>query len=127
MSKASSATILQGPSNWDLWIYTVQRLAEAADVWDYINPEATVPIQLNKPERPTDPAPPINADGSPATEPEPSSAAHAQRTKDLSLYHIELKEYRRTKDKLGQIEAHVANTMAQDLIYQIKDKKSLYD
>src|SRR4051794_14441031 len=125
MSKASLATTLQGPHNWDLWIYTVQKLAEAADVWDYIDPEASSVPELSKPERPTDPDPPVNADGSPSTE--PNSAAHAQYTKDLSLYYIELKEYRRTKDKLGQIEAHIANTMAQDFIHQIKDQKSLHE
>ena len=105
MSKSTTIVVLEGPRNWDLWIYKVQRLAEAADVWEYINPAiATVP-ELSKPERPTQPDPTADAE------------AYAQYARELTLYNTELKEYRRTKDKLGQIEAHVANSMAQDLIY----------
>jgi hypothetical protein len=117
MSKSTTIVVLEGPRNWDLWIYKVQRLAEAADVWEYINPAlATVP-ELSKPERPARPDPAADAD----------AQAQAQYTRELSLYNTELKEYRRTKDKLSQIKAHVADLMAQDLIYQIKDKPTLYE
>ena len=123
MSKASSALILQGPHNWELWIYTVKRLAEAGDVWGYINPDLLHPAILSKPPQPTQ-IHAANEDGSPATE--PTSEARAQHSQDMSLYYRELKEYRRIKDKIGQIEAHIANTIAQDLVYQIKDQESLH-
>jgi hypothetical protein len=30
--------VLQGQSNWELWIFVVKRIAEAGDVWEYIDP-----------------------------------------------------------------------------------------
>lgn len=115
MSKSTSIVVLEGPRNWDLWIYKVQRLAEAADVWEHINPAlATVP-KLSKPERPAQPDPAADAE------------AQARYIRELTLYNAEIKEYRRTRDKLGQIEMHVADSIAQDLIYQIKDKPTLYE
>ena len=68
MSKSTNSDIiLEGQSNWELWIFVVKRIAEAADVWEYIDPEQ--PLQaLHKPEKPIQPAPIVNADGS-ATQP----------------------------------------------------------
>jgi hypothetical protein len=28
--------VLDGQSNWELWIFVVKRIAEAGDVWEYI-------------------------------------------------------------------------------------------
>ncbi|KAI1676324.1 hypothetical protein KJE20_14096 [Pyrenophora tritici-repentis] len=39
-----SDIILQGQSDWELWIFIVKRIAEAGDVWEYIDP--------NKPANP---------------------------------------------------------------------------
>jgi hypothetical protein len=30
--------VLQGQSNWELWIVVVKRIAKAGDVWEYIDP-----------------------------------------------------------------------------------------
>jgi hypothetical protein len=39
MSKNTVTNIvLQGQSNWELWIFVVKRIAEAGDVWKYIDP-----------------------------------------------------------------------------------------
>jgi hypothetical protein len=41
MSKNTVTTdlVLDGQSNWELWIFVVKRIAEAGDVWKYINPD----------------------------------------------------------------------------------------
>jgi hypothetical protein len=38
MSKNTVTDIIQGQSNWELWIFIVKRIAEAGDVWEYIDP-----------------------------------------------------------------------------------------
>ena len=38
-STVTSDLVLDGPSNWDLWIFVVKRIAEAGDVWEYIDPD----------------------------------------------------------------------------------------
>jgi hypothetical protein len=60
--------ILQGQSNWELWIFVVKRIAEAGDVWEYIDPDQ-IYRPLQKPEKPVQPAPIVTADGSPPTQP----------------------------------------------------------
>jgi hypothetical protein len=116
--------VLDGQSNWELWIFVVKRIAEAGDVWEYIDP-AQLYRPLQKPEKPVRPAPTINADGSPPTQ--PTQHALMQYNQDLSNYYKDIKEYRRLKDKLGQVEAHITKTIQQDLLYHIKDKPSIYD
>jgi hypothetical protein len=96
--------VLDGQSNWELWIFVVKRIAEAGDVWEYIDP-AQLYRPLQKPEKPVRPAPTINADGSPLTQ--PTQHALMQYNQDLSNYYKDIKEYRRLKDKLGQVEAHI--------------------
>ena len=66
MSKSSTTIILQGPSNWELWFYTVKRLAQAGDVWERINPEQPH-RPLQKPEKPVQPGAAV--EDSPATQP----------------------------------------------------------
>jgi hypothetical protein len=41
MSKNTVTTdlVLDGQSNWELWIFVVKRIAEAGDVWEYIDPD----------------------------------------------------------------------------------------
>jgi hypothetical protein len=116
--------VLDGQSNWELWIFVVKRIAEAGDVWEYID-SAQLYCPLQKPEKPVRPAPTINADGSPPTQ--PTQHALMQYNQDLSNYYKDIKEYRRLKDKLGQVEAHITKTIQQDLLYHIKDKPSIYD
>jgi hypothetical protein len=126
MSKNTVTTdlVLDGQSNWELWIFVVKRIAEAGDVWEYIDPDQ-LNRPLQKPEKPVRPAPTINADGSPPTQ--PTQHALMQYNQDLSNYFKEIKEYRRLKDKLGQVEAHITKTIQQDLLYHIKDKQSIHD
>jgi hypothetical protein len=50
-----------------------------------------------------------------------------QYNQDLSNYYKDIKEYRRLKDKLGQVEAHITRTIQQDLLYHIKDKSNAYE
>jgi hypothetical protein len=50
-----------------------------------------------------------------------------QYNQDLSNYYKDIKEYRRLKDKLGQVKAHITKTIQQDLLYHIKDKLSIHD
>jgi hypothetical protein len=50
-----------------------------------------------------------------------------QYNQDLSNYYKDIKEYRRLKDKLGQVEAHITKTIQQDLLYHIKDKPTVYE
>jgi hypothetical protein len=116
--------ILDGQSNWELWIFVVKHIAESGDVWEYID-SAQLYRPLQKPEKPVRPAPTINADGSPPTQ--PTQHALMQYNQDLSNYYKDIKEYRRLKDKLGQVEAHITKTIQQDLLYHIKDKPSIYD
>jgi hypothetical protein len=68
MSKntVTSNLVLDGQSNWELWIFVVKRIAEAGDVWEYIDPNQLNRL-LQKPEKPVRPALTINADGSPPT------------------------------------------------------------
>ncbi|CAE7204972.1 hypothetical protein PTNB73_07013 [Pyrenophora teres f. teres] len=126
MSKnpVTSDLVLDGQSNWELWIFVVKRIAEAGDVWEYIDPDQLY-RPLQKPEKPVRPAPVVNADGSPPTQ--PTQHALMQYNQDLSNYYKDIKEYRRLKDKLGQVEAHITKTIQQDLLYHIKDKLSIYD
>ncbi|EOA85922.1 uncharacterized protein SETTUDRAFT_75612, partial [Exserohilum turcica Et28A] len=51
-----SDIILQGQNNWELWIFIVKRIAEAGDVWEYIDPNKPA-NPLQKPVQPTRPAP----------------------------------------------------------------------
>lgn len=120
----TSDVILQGQSNWELWIFVVKRIAEAGDVWEYINPDQ--PHQsLHKPEKPIRPTPTVNADGTPPTQ--PTQHALMQYNQDSSIYYKEIKEYRRLRDKLGQVEAYITKTIQQDLLYHIKDKATVHD
>jgi hypothetical protein len=125
MSKdtVTSDIILQGQSNWELWIFVVKRIAEAGDVWEYIDPDR-LHHPLPKPEKPVRPALTVNADGLPV---EPTQQALLQYNQDSSIYYKEIKEYRRQKDKLEQVEAHITKTIQQDLIYHIKDKLTVHD
>ena len=50
-----------------------------------------------------------------------------QYNQDCSIYYNEIKEYRRLKDKLGQVKAHITKTIQQDLLYHIKDKLTVRD
>jgi len=50
-----------------------------------------------------------------------------QHNQDLSNYYKDIKEYRRLKDKLGQVEAHITETIQQDLLYHINNKLSVHD
>ncbi|KAH7074951.1 hypothetical protein BKA63DRAFT_514067 [Paraphoma chrysanthemicola] len=50
-----------------------------------------------------------------------------QYKQDLSNYYKDIKEYRRLKDKLGQVEAHITKTIKQDLIYHIKDELTVHN
>jgi hypothetical protein len=108
MSKNTVTTdlVLDGQSNWELWIFVIYR-------------------PLQKPEKPVRPAPIVNADGSPPSQ--PTQQALMQYNQDLSNYYKDIKEYRRLKDKLGQVEAHITKTIQQDLLYHIKDKLSIHD
>ena len=105
----SSDIILQGRNNWELWIFVVKRIAETGDVWEYIDPDRVVQ-PLQKPEKPLRPPANTNDDGSPTTE--PSNEAFAQYNADTNIYYKEIKEYRRLKDKLGQVEAHITKTIS---------------
>jgi hypothetical protein len=62
----TSDLVLEGQSNWELWIFVVKRIAEAGDVWEYVDPDQPH-HPLHKPEKPVRPAPTTNADGSPPT------------------------------------------------------------
>ena len=115
--------ILQGQSNWELWFFVVKRIAEAGDVWEYINPNQLL-HPLPKPEKPVRPTLIVNAEGLPI---QPTQQALAQYNQDCSLYYNEIKEYRRLKDKLGQVKAHITKTIQQDLLYYIKDKLTVRD
>ncbi|KAI1676043.1 hypothetical protein KJE20_14372 [Pyrenophora tritici-repentis] len=117
-----SDIILQGQSDWELWIFIVKRIAEAGDVWEYIDPNKPA-NPLQKPVQPTRPAPITNVDGSPATL--PSQQDLLQYNQDRSSYYKEIKEYRRLRDKLGQVEAHITKTIQQELLYHIKDKATV--
>jgi hypothetical protein len=70
MSKntVSADIVLQGQSNWELWIFVMKRIAEARDVWEYINPDQLL-TPLPKPEKPVRPTPTVNADGTAPTQP----------------------------------------------------------
>jgi hypothetical protein len=119
-----SEVILRDQSDWELWIYVVKQLAEAGDVWEYINPnQPHHPLQ--KPQKPTRPtaAPQLDADNPPP----PTAAQQAQYTAELAEYNMEIKEYRRLKDKLGQVETHVTKSIDPKYLYHIKDKDSLYE
>ena len=120
----SSEIILQGQNNWELWIFIVRRIAEAGDVWEYIDP--TQPRRpLQKPLEPIRPTPTVAADGSFLTQ--PSQQDLLQYNQDRSSYYKEIKEYRRLRDKVGQVEAHITKTIQQDLLYHIKDETTVYD
>jgi hypothetical protein len=126
MSKntASSDIILEGQSNWELWFFVVKRIAEAGDVWEYIDPNQ-LQHPLQKPKKPIRPAPTINANGAPPTQ--PTQHDLMQYNQDSSIYYKEIKEYRRLRDKLGQVEAYNTKTVQQDLLYHIKDKPTVHD
>ncbi|KAF2747586.1 hypothetical protein M011DRAFT_526178 [Sporormia fimetaria CBS 119925] len=126
MSKNTFPIILQGQSDWELWIFVVKQIAESGDVWEYINPENTH-HPLRKPEKPSCPTANTNDDGSSAlTQPtQTTQEPLAQYNQDLNNYFKEIKGYRRLKDKLGQVEAHITKTIHQNLLYHIKDKDSV--
>lgn len=126
MSKqsVSSEIVLQGQNNWELWIFVVKRLAEAGDVWQYIDPTKPHSL-LQKPLEPTRPTPTIAVNGAILTQ--PSQQDLLQYNQDRSSYYKEVKEYRRLRDKLGQVEAHITKTIQQDILYHIKDKATIYD
>ncbi|KAF2023195.1 hypothetical protein EK21DRAFT_95114 [Setomelanomma holmii] len=83
------------------------------DVWEYIDPNQ-IHHPLQKPEKPVRPAPTVNADGSPPTQ--PTQQALLQYNQDLSNYYKEIKEYRRQRDKISSI------TSKTSYLYTIKSK-----
>ena len=58
----TSDLVLEGQSNWELWIFVVKRIAEAGDVWEHVDPDQPH-RPLDKPEKPVRPVPTIHADG----------------------------------------------------------------
>jgi hypothetical protein len=125
MSKntVTSNIILQGQSNWELWIFVVKQIAKAGDVWEYIDPDR-LHRSLPKPEKPVWLALTVNADGLPV---KPTQQALLQYNQNSSIYYKEIKENRCQKDKRGQVEAHITKTIQQDLIYHIKDKLTVHN
>jgi len=121
LNTTSPAVILRSHRDWDLWYSRLQELAETLDVWEYIDPESAI-VPGQKPEPPTALAPEQDADGSPATLPDPAAL-----TRDMTLYRAELKEYRRTQDKISQVRNHITNTIQQSLLYHIIHQKSVRD
>ncbi|KAH8699428.1 hypothetical protein GQ44DRAFT_733194 [Phaeosphaeriaceae sp. PMI808] len=121
-NNVNSDIVLEGQNNWELWIFVVKRIAEAGDVWEYIDPnQPHRPLQ--KPEQPIRPIPTLNANGSIT---QPTQQSLMQYNQDCSIYFKELKEFRRLRDKLGQVEAHITKTIQQDLLYHIKDETNVY-
>jgi hypothetical protein len=90
MSKntVTSDLVLDGRSNWELWIFVVKRIAEAGDVWEYIDPSQPY-RPLHKPEKPVRPAPITNPDGSLPIQ--PTQQALMQYNQDLSNYYKDIK------------------------------------
>ena len=123
LNTTSPAVILRSHRDWDLWYSRLQELAETLDVWEYIDPESAI-VPAQKPEPPAALAPlvPEQDDGSPATLPNP-----AVLTRDMTLYRAELKEYRRTQDKISQVRNHITNTIQGSLLYHIIYQKSVRD
>jgi hypothetical protein len=109
MSKntVTSNSILQGQSNWELWIFVVKRIAKAGDVWEYINPNQLY-HPLPKPEKSVRPALTANADWLLV---KPTQQALLQYNQDSSIHYKEIKEYRCQKGKLGQVEVHITKTI----------------
>ncbi|KAI2483744.1 hypothetical protein Ptr902_06061 [Pyrenophora tritici-repentis] len=89
MSKnnVTSDIVLQGQSNWELWIFVVKSIAEAGDVWEYVDPDQPHG-PFHKPEQPVRPTPIINADRSPPTQ--PTQQALMQYNQDLSNYYKDI-------------------------------------
>ena len=98
MSKSvNSDIILEGQKNWEIWLFIIKRLAEAGDVWQYIDPEQPH-RSLQKSNEPVRPSPTVNTDGSVT---QPSQAALSQFNININTYYKDIKEYRRLQDKLG--------------------------
>ncbi|KAF2199840.1 hypothetical protein GQ43DRAFT_473276 [Delitschia confertaspora ATCC 74209] len=104
----TNEVILRNQSDWELWIYVIKRVAEAGDVWEYINFDQHH-RPLTRPEKPTKPtvatlaASPTEADGSASTT-LPIAVDFTQYKIELDEYYKELKDYRRLKYKFGQVD-----------------------
>src|SRR5438045_9451245 len=49
----TKAVILDQPSHWDPWIFTVKSIADRGDAWEYVNPGlAKEPVIPEHPTRP---------------------------------------------------------------------------
>lgn len=46
-----------------------------------------------------------------------------QCNQDSSMYCKEIKEYKRLRDNLDQVEAHITKTIHQDLLYRIEENQ----
>jgi hypothetical protein len=94
-------------------------LAEAGDVWQYIDPAGDQ--VLKKPEKPQSPFDtPPTPDGASSTDTQATTAQELDVYKVMNKdYYQELKEYWRKQDKLYQIVLHMGNTIHQDLRYHI--------
>jgi len=73
MSKATTV-ILQGPQNWDLWLYILEQEATNADVWVYIDPDTNLE-PLSRPLPPINPTvtATVQEDNAAAAEPSPAT------------------------------------------------------
>ena len=134
MSEATTV-ILQGPQNWDLWLRILKQEAINADVWLYMDPNTNL-------EPPPRPVPPVNpaaavqeddaaAAGS-STATQPGGPTVAPTPEQITAYAIqtgfhykELKEYRRTREKIGHIQRHINSTIVEHLLEEIKFDESI--
>jgi hypothetical protein len=122
-----TAIILTGSKEWDTWFKALRRIAEANNTWQYINPDTEQ--VLEEPKRPIPPSDTPSSSTIDATA--DTQAPTIQQSNDykeaMIEYRKDLKQYTSYKDKIGQIEAYMANTIQADIQSQMNDEDTTRD
>jgi hypothetical protein len=85
----SEKGVLSNQSDFEGWFWIVKRLANANEIWKYINPDDSERVDLDEP----------------AAEPTASSAAAA------TVWKEKKKDYRSAKEGMAKLEKHITETL----------------
>jgi hypothetical protein len=85
----SEKGVLSNQSDFEGWFWIVKRLANANEIWKYINPDDSEHVDLEEP----------------AAEPAASSSAAA------TVWKEKKKDYRSAKEGMAKLEKHITETL----------------
>jgi hypothetical protein len=117
MESAASITrvsvILNGPSDWRLWIATIRTTAKEHDIWQYIDPEQEETDTLAEPQYPS--IQQVNDNATSYSKLTEDEKAHYQRL--VKEYDRRITKYDRRQKGLAAIMAEIQRTISKSYEY----------